>query len=235
MRIVKPAIVRKGELLDTAMRLFASKGYDNTSISDVIAAVGVSKGAFYHHFTSKEELLAGLAVRYSAQAARRAQSVLDDQSLDAFERLSIFLSRMRQSKLEDAAELHAAFAPVFRPENGQLYERTVVAVNAVIAPMLTRIIAEGITDRTFDTTDPKAAAEVILHTMSSTRPLVAALYCAKSQAEIDSALKLLVARVRYLGTVIDRILGIPEGSIELADNETICAISDTWRATTEAA
>ena len=235
MRIVKPAIVRKGELLDTAMRLFASKGYDNTSISDVIAAVGVSKGAFYHHFTSKEELLAGLAVRYAGQAARRAQSVLDDQSLDAFERLSIFLSRMRQSKLEDAAELHAAFAPVFRPENVQLYQQTQTAVNAVIAPMLTRIIAEGIADRTFDTTDPKAAAEVILHTMSSTRPLVAALYGAKTQAEIDLALRQLVARVRYLGTVIDRILGIPEGSIELADDETVCAISDTWRAATKAA
>jgi len=235
MRIVKPAIVRKGELLDTAMRLFASKGYDNTSISDVIAAVGVSKGAFYHHFTSKEELLAGLAVRYAAQAARRAQSVLDDQSLDAFERLSIFLSRMRQSKLEDAAELHAAFAPVFRAENVQLYQQTQAAVNAVVAPMLTRIIAEGIADRTFDTTDPKAAAEVILHTMSSTRPLVAALYSAKSQVEIDLALKQLVTRVRYLGTIVDRILGIPEGSIELADDETICAIADTWRAATEAA
>ena len=235
MRIVKPAIVRKSELLDTAMRLFATKGYDNTSISDVIAAVGVSKGAFYHHFTSKEQLLAGLAARYAASAAKRAQSVLDDPTLDAFERLSVFLSRMRHSKLEDAAELHAAFAPVFRPENVQLYEQTQAAVNAVIGPMLTRIIAEGVADRTFDAGDPKAAAEVILHTMSSTRPLVAALYCAKSQAEIDSALKQLVARVRYLGTVVDRILGIPEGSLELADEESVCEIANTWRAATEAA
>ncbi|WP_027407964.1 TetR/AcrR family transcriptional regulator [Anoxybacteroides tepidamans] len=45
------------ELIETAMKLFAEKGYHATSIQDIVEAWGISKGAFYHHFSSKEELI----------------------------------------------------------------------------------------------------------------------------------------------------------------------------------
>jgi AcrR family transcriptional regulator len=47
-------------ILDAAARLFASRGYGQTSIDAVIAEAGLSKGAFYHHFASKEALLGSL-------------------------------------------------------------------------------------------------------------------------------------------------------------------------------
>jgi AcrR family transcriptional regulator len=228
MRIVKPAIVRKQEVLDAAMRLFATRGYDNTSVNDVIAAIGISKGAFYHHFASKEDLVEALAFRYAAEAAVRAQGVLDDASLDCFERLSRFLSRMRDDKVEMNPEFYAAFAPVFRPENIALYERTREACNAVIRPLLVRIVTEGVAEKTFDTPDPEAAVEVILHLMGSTRPIAADLYAARTPAEIDRQIARLMDRLRYLGTVIDRILGIPEGSIELTGAGSAAEISRIW-------
>ena len=230
MRIVKAAGVRKQELLDTAMRLFAGKGYDDTSVSDVIAAVGVSKGAFYHHFSSKEDLIEALAIQYAESAASRARGVLDDKTLDCFERLSRFLSRMRDDKVQTGPELHAAFAPVFRLENIQLYERMREAVNAVIRPMLVGIITEGVAEKTFDTPDPEAAADTILYLMGSTRALVADLYAARDELSIERAARRLFARVTYLGAVVDRILGIPEGSIELADCQSMDEITRVWRA-----
>ena len=230
MRIVKTAVVRRQELLDTAMRLFASKGYEQTSINDVIAAVGVSKGAFYHHFSSKEELMEALAVRYAEEAASRARGLLEDKSLDCFERLSRFLSRMRDHKLDSMPELHAAFAPIFRPENVQLYERTREAVNSVVRPMLAAIIAEGVTEQTFDTSDPEAAADTILHLMGSTRAMVASLYAARTEFDIERQTRRLFDRMTYLGTVVDRILGIPEGSIELADCQAMEEVAKAWRA-----
>jgi len=47
-------------ILDGAARLFASRGYGQTSVDAVIAEAGLSKGAFYHHFAGKEALLAAL-------------------------------------------------------------------------------------------------------------------------------------------------------------------------------
>lgn len=54
---------RKEKFLETALKLFAEKGYHTTSIQDIVEAWGISKGAFYHHFSSKEELMLEI-VRY---------------------------------------------------------------------------------------------------------------------------------------------------------------------------
>lgn len=47
----------KGKLVAAASRLFALRGYQSISVSDIAAAAGVTKGAFYHHYASKEDLL----------------------------------------------------------------------------------------------------------------------------------------------------------------------------------
>jgi len=52
-----PADDTRSNLLNAALRLFGERGYHATSLQDVIDAAGCSKGAFYHYFDSKEELL----------------------------------------------------------------------------------------------------------------------------------------------------------------------------------
>ena len=131
--------------------------------------------------------------------------------------------------------LPGAFAPIFLERNRSLYERTQQAVNSVIQPILAKIVAEGVADRTFDTADPEAAAEIMLHLMGSVRPMVAALYAATNQVDIQRELNRLVDRMRYLSTVVDRILGIPEGSIELVDESSVCIMRDTWKQSPNAA
>ena len=45
-------------ILDVSQRLFLEKGYDNTTIQDIVDELGgLSKGAIYHHFKSKEEIM----------------------------------------------------------------------------------------------------------------------------------------------------------------------------------
>ena len=45
------------KILDVSHRLFREKGYDHTTIQDITDALGMSKGAVYHHFKSKEDIL----------------------------------------------------------------------------------------------------------------------------------------------------------------------------------
>ncbi|MFE0422649.1 TetR/AcrR family transcriptional regulator [Streptomyces sp. NPDC058953] len=45
------------KLLSAATRLFAEHGYDGTSVQEIVEAAGVTKGALYHYFGSKEDLL----------------------------------------------------------------------------------------------------------------------------------------------------------------------------------
>ena len=46
----------KRKIFETSMKLFADKGYEETSIEEITATVGVAKGTLYYHFSSKEEI-----------------------------------------------------------------------------------------------------------------------------------------------------------------------------------
>ncbi|WP_235427234.1 FAD-dependent oxidoreductase [Cohnella kolymensis] len=57
---------KRAHAVETALRLFAERGYDQVSVSDIIEATGTSKGTFYHYFHSKQELLSELPLRQLA-------------------------------------------------------------------------------------------------------------------------------------------------------------------------
>ena len=64
---------RRRQLLDAAWRCIAREGYRDLTVEDVCADAGLSKGAFYSHFASKEELLLGLIADDAAAIAGIAE------------------------------------------------------------------------------------------------------------------------------------------------------------------
>lgn len=93
--------VRK--ILDTAERLFIEKGYDKTSLQNIIDATGLSKGAIYHHFTSKEDIFYFVCDRIGQRNAEVLSKVRDDGALNGLEKLrTIFKTSLhpeRQAKM----------------------------------------------------------------------------------------------------------------------------------------
>ncbi len=63
--------IRKKQILETAEKLFCEKGYEKTSVQDILDILKLSKGSFYHHYESKELLLQGMCEKRSAAAAQR--------------------------------------------------------------------------------------------------------------------------------------------------------------------
>ena len=66
---MKKGDLRRQAILDTAEALFFERGYEETSVQDILDAMELSKGGFYHHFESKMAVL-------EAVSARRARSSL---------------------------------------------------------------------------------------------------------------------------------------------------------------
>lgn len=216
-RIVKPAEDRRNEILDGAQALFFERGYERTTVNDVIARVGISKGGFYHHFAAKEDLLEGITARLAQDAVLRVRDILDDPSLGALARLNAFLARSRQMKVEDAPKIRAAFDVVFRPENLLLYHRINAASIAVMRPVLAGIIAQGKNEGIFTVPDADATAEIVLHLGASTHDAVARAIAASGTAEEDAAIEALDQRLHFHGIAVDRILGLPDGSLTFVE------------------
>jgi len=216
-RVVKHPGLRKSELLDCAQELFFERGYENTTVNDVIAKAGVSKGGFYHYFESKEALLEALAERLAREGVERVADVLEDPAMDALSRLNSFLARLRRLRMESAPVMRTAFGAVFQPENIVLYHRINAGVMGVMTPVLARIVAQGVEEGVFHNMDPVAVAEMLLHLGGATHTAVARAMRAETEIEKDEAAEALENLLRLHGIAIDRILGLREGSIRLVE------------------
>lgn len=78
----------KDRILDTAWKLFREKGYENTTLQDIIDTSDTSRGAFYHHFRGKEELLFSMAGYFDKKYEGWLEKC--DPELDAIEKLRVF-------------------------------------------------------------------------------------------------------------------------------------------------
>jgi TetR/AcrR family transcriptional regulator, transcriptional repressor for nem operon len=68
MSNAQPQHESKAKLLDAALRVIRTKGYSATTIDDVCATAGLTKGSFFHHFKSKDELALAATAHFAAMA-----------------------------------------------------------------------------------------------------------------------------------------------------------------------
>lgn len=83
----KDTIIRQ-KLIDTAWELFQNNGYETTTINDIIKHSGTSRGSFYHHFRSKEELVFCLAYYFDGNYEEWIQTLDDEMS--GLDKLALF-------------------------------------------------------------------------------------------------------------------------------------------------
>ena len=220
VRVLKTPAVRRAELIDCAQGLFLTRGYERTTINDVISATGLSKGAFYHHFRSKEDLLEAIAARFARESLAFIEGLQADRGLDALQRLNRLLALSRDWKREHIPELRAMFTTLLKPENAMLYHRIVEAAFAVLAPALAAIIERGETEGVFDAGDPRTAADTLLWLSNGRRGLVITAM-ATAETDVEAALRLIVDRVRAEEAITNRILGLKTGGVDLLGSEAV--------------
>jgi AcrR family transcriptional regulator len=213
-RVLKAPAVRRAELIDRAQELFLTRGYERTTINDVIAAAGLSKGAFYHHFRSKEDLLEAIADRFAHESLAFTRNLQADRSLNALQRLNLLLSLGRDWKREHIVELRAMFTTLLHPENATLYHRIVDTVSAVLAPALAEIIEQGEAERVFDAGEPRLVAEILLGLSNGRRALVIVALEA-AETDVEAGLSMIVTRVRAEEAIINRLIGLKSGGVDL--------------------
>jgi len=216
-RVLKRPEERRNELLDCAQALFLERGYETTTINDVMERAGVSKGGFYHHFASKEALLEALAARMADDSLLQLGASLDEPDVGAIARLNALLAGSRRLKAANASVVLALFAAIFRPENLVLYHRLNEAVASRMRPVLARILAQGMAEGVFHVSDPDGLAEILLRIGAGTRDVVAKALEARTSSDRESAGRMLDERLALYGLAVDRILGLPDGTIHFGE------------------
>ena len=147
-------------ILDVAFRLFMEKGYEHTSIQDIINHLGgLSKGAIYHHFKSKEDILVAVIERMTAESNQMLAVIRDRTDLSGQEKLkTIFKQSIQRPVQNDIFTVAPDFHNNPRLMFGLLQDTIEEAAPDYILP----IIEQGIADGSIQTEYPKQLAELIL-------------------------------------------------------------------------
>ena len=205
--------IRSAEILAAARRLFFTRGYEATTVNDVIEATGLSKGAFYHHFDSKDALLEALAVELAEENLAALRPLFEDRSKNAVQRLNGLFAMVRRFQDEVPKDMRRMFNVVFKRENILLLHRVNEALLARVLPIVTEILREGIGDGTMRIANPAATAEMLMQLRMSMAVAMNRAIELSAGGDMDAGVELLETRMEAYALAVDRLLGLPDGTI----------------------
>lgn len=195
------------KILDVAQHLFLEKGYDNTTIQDIVDHLdGLSKGAVYHHFKSKEEIMDAVSDRMFS-SNNPFEKVRNRTDLNGLQKLREVI-RLNQSD-EDQISMTIQSIPLKR--NPRLLVEIIESNRRILTPYYKELLEEGNKDGSIHTEYTKEIAELI--------PLLTSLWLLPSVFPSDK--EGMKNKFRFLGDMLEK-MGVP-----LMD-ASVCALIDEF-------
>jgi AcrR family transcriptional regulator len=221
-RVVKDLkhAARRKDILDVAQRLVVeTKGYEGMSIQNVLDELRISKGAFYHYFDSKGDLLEALIERMVEEAEPLLIEIVQDTRLPALEKLQSFFDRAARWKTARKSYLLALLRIWYADENAIVRDKLRASAPQRFGPLLTEIIRQGIREGVLTAAYPDQAGAVVLSLVQELGDNFARMLLDLPQESADMAR--LASIVAAYTDAIEHVLGAPAGSLTVVHHETI--------------
>ena len=216
-RTVKHPDVRRSELIGCAQKLFYTKGYESTSVRDIVDAAGVAKGTFYYYFDSKQAILEAVVDELIVHSVTLIQNIASDPALNATEKWKMALGAVGSWKADHKEKLIALMRMMQSDENALLYCKVQTKTVETIAPEMGKIAVQGVEEGLFDTEFAESAAEIALSSSLTLSNSLTDLILNPQNYENPAAE--LLRKVAAVQSAIERILGAEEGSLPLMDHD----------------
>ncbi len=220
-RTVNAAVyaIRRDAFVDAATGLIREKGYEQMSIQDVLDALDASRGAFYHYFGSKEDLLEAVVDRMAVSAIASVEPILSDPQRTAPDKLRLLLSGIGAWKA-DRRELVLAVLDVWLSDHNavvreKLRRRQVIALEGILG----RIVDQGLDEGVFRTGSRDHVAGVLAWLLLGAGDTASRLFVERRAGTITFTD--VRATLDAYREAIERILGAAPGSLVFMDDATL--------------
>ncbi len=220
-RTVKAPDERRSELIAAAQQLFYTKGYERTSVSDIVKAVGVAQGTFYYYFGSKQAILEALVADLTAQQLTHFQAIVADETLNVIQKWTRAIQVIGDWKIEHKAELLAVTREMLKDENMLLRHKLSTQGVQIAAPILTEIIVQGIAEGVFETDFVEEAAEIAYAISQAFSETLGDILL--NPDSYNNPVALAWRKCAAVQTAIERVLGATPGSLPIIDEQALAA------------
>lgn len=146
-------------IIEVATKLFMEKGYEKTSLNDIVKNLGgLTKGAIYQHFSSKEEIYQAVIYQMTAKNDEDLLSLIQNKDLNGLQKIKLALSKSLDAAIDNRSQL----GNIDYSKNPQMLYSLIKELKEEVAPMFIRpLIEQGIADGSIKTDYPKELSEML--------------------------------------------------------------------------
>lgn len=214
---VKKGELRREAIVRTAERLFFEKGYEETSIQDILDELSISKGGFYHHFDSKIALLEEICRQHSEADFERVRGELQAGKLDPARKLDLLLGALILLAHSEPGYAALVLKVSYLDGDVQFREQSRAFMVEALRPLVDGAIREGLEDGSLFTRHPGCLGEMLLRMGCDLNDALCRML-ARNSGDADCAVELMELLDAYREAV-ELLCGAAHGKIVLFDLE----------------
>lgn len=213
---------KRGEIIDSALRLVYTKGYERMTIQDILDDLHISKGAFYHYFDSKPAVLQAITERIQVDVQAALIDLTHDPQASGLNKLQRFFSTFDRFRMADQSLVIQMLHIWYTDDNAIVRQKVDAAIVEWRAPLLNEIVRQGIREGDFSFSYTDQAGEIILALLQSMSTSHAhyLLTFAKDHNELRCIDGIVHTHAAYMDAV-ERILGAPSNVFYRTDSEAV--------------
>ena len=208
VRVTKHPHVRREELLDVALELCRSHGFETMNVEQVTRAAGVAKGTFYHYFSSKDALLEQLVRRFGDALFERLSAAAAASAGSGADRIRTLMNAAGDYKLAEADVAYAWF--LYADGNLALRHRLFEAWRGRARQLLLPAIRDGQADGSLSVANVEAATDIVLLLWFEAADQLWSR--ALATTGVDDFVNVMTTGAVSIYQAQERILGVPEGT-----------------------
>lgn len=212
----KDYMAKRNEILAVAQQLIYTKGYEQMTIQDMLNALQMSKGAFYHYFDSKQELLEALVEHMLEEVEQIIATIANDPDMPALTKLQQIMVTLNRWKFAQKGFLLVLLRIWYNDDNALVRLKMRAMILKQITLLLTPVIHQGIKEGSLTTAYPDEAGEVMLSLLQDLSDTLATLLLAP-EPELPHIERTVSA---YLDA-LERVLGSTSGSLHLINAQML--------------
>lgn len=158
----KPA-ERRNEFITVSEELFLEKGFENTTVDDIVGRMGVAKGLFYYYFDSKEDLLMTISERLVDEVLSSISAAMEKKGLTAVERFMVLLP----ANSDISSRSRTLIAYFHKERNRAFHHLMKKRGREFMVPAIEQIIIQGVEEGVFSVKYPRETSVALEAVMSA--------------------------------------------------------------------
>ncbi len=155
----------KEKIVAAAYELFCEYGYEKASVQKIVDLSGTSKGGFYHHFSSKEDVVEVIAHGFVVELEEKQKLILQDSSKSIFDRINSIYRQGLEYNKNQISNSRGISKMLYFEGNTRIIQAMAKNFEMTTANAYLALIEQGIEQKLFYTEFPKQAARLFAREM----------------------------------------------------------------------